>query len=361
MTPATNYTDVLLTRFAGNTSPDICEMDTEFINPFFSKKLLMNLEPYLKKSSKISEKDFFPGSLLNFRYDGSHIRKGDVYGLPKDLAAAALIYNKDLFDQEKLPYPNDKWTYQDYVEAAKKLTKMDSSGRRVRLGVERPLDPLMIALNEGGHIWSDDYRKCMLDSKEGIAAFQSVYDLQITYRAALPTTQIDAAMTEAFGFISGKAGMSMIYRYELPDLLKGIRSRFKWSVAPLPLVNGRRLQVFYGPSGWCISSGTKHPKEAFEFLEFLAGKRAQIENAKLGWDVPADERVAESDDFLKDLNRPDSEAINRVFLDAMKDMYWGFVNPYIPARRLVAIMQDGSTRVQGRGPGERWISRYRTW
>ncbi|MDD3927810.1 MAG: sugar ABC transporter substrate-binding protein [bacterium] len=335
--PGRSYSDALLTRFAGNTAPDIFEINTEYISPFLEKGLLLNLSPYLADSTQLKEENFFQGGLVNFRYDGRRMRQGDIYGFPKDLTSAAVIYNKTLFDKQKLPYPHKRWTDRDYLDAAQKLTVRDASGRILQIGIERPLNSLDMVLNKEGRIWSDDYKKCLLDSKEGISAFQYVYDLQEVYRVALKNTDLRQGVAEGFGFKAGKAGMSLVYRYEMPDMVNGIGDRFEWGVASLPLVNGRRLQVFRGPSGWCISGKTMHPKEAFKFMEFLAGKRGQTETARLGWNIPADEKIAAGTIFLDNLNRPDTRQINGIFTAGLNDMYWGLVNPYMP-RRLDAII-----------------------
>jgi len=49
-------------------------------------------------------------------------REGLQYGLPKYHGALALYYNKDLFDEHGVAYPNADWTYGDYLEAMQRLT-----------------------------------------------------------------------------------------------------------------------------------------------------------------------------------------------------------------------------------------------
>ncbi|MCA5011083.1 extracellular solute-binding protein, partial [Clostridioides difficile] len=49
------------------------------------------------------------------------------YAVPKDIDTIALWYNKTMFDEAGIPYPDKDWTWDDYAEAAKKLTKADGS------------------------------------------------------------------------------------------------------------------------------------------------------------------------------------------------------------------------------------------
>jgi len=337
---AGNYTSKLLTRFAAGNPPDIFEIQAEIIHPFLKKGLLLNLSPYIKNSPILNEEDFFPISLVNFRYDGKNFKKGDIYGFPKDLGVGALIYNKELFDKEGIRYPDENWTEKEYVDAAKKLTKRDESGRIIQIGIDRPINPLYILLCKGGSIWSSDYKKCLLDSKEGVEAFQFVYDLQEVHRVALPQSGERRGLVEAFGFKSGKAGMSLVWRFQLPDLVKYIGNRFRWAVAPIPLFNGKRIQLLHGPSGWAISKKTKHPEECFKFMEFLVGEEGQIETAKLGWNIPGNKRIAYSEYFLENLKREDSEEINRIFLNSIDELNPTLLNPYISISKFYTILDE---------------------
>src|SRR5918994_1824451 len=45
------------------------------------------------------------------------------YGVPWSLQSTAVFFNKALFDQAGVQYPTDRWTWDDYLEAAKKLVR----------------------------------------------------------------------------------------------------------------------------------------------------------------------------------------------------------------------------------------------
>lgn len=336
-----DFTSLLLTRFAGGTPPDIFEIQAEIIYPFLKKGLLLNLTPYIKKSNILKEEDFFPISLINFRYDGKNFRRGDLYGFPKDFGTAILLYNKDLFDKVGISYPNSSWSKDDYLRAAQKLTKRDASDRVISLGIdERSINPMHILLQNGGKIWSDDYKKCLLDSEESISAYQFVYDLSEKYKVAPKAREIREGLLEEFGFKSGRTGMSMRWRYELPDIVKYIGNRFKWDVCSHPKFAKYRRQLFHGPSGWSISNSTKYPEACFRFMEFLVGEQGQIETAKLGWNIPGNKKIANSEYFLLNLPRPDSEKINRTFLEEIEYFDYTLLNPYIQISKVYNILGE---------------------
>ncbi|WP_153057392.1 extracellular solute-binding protein, partial [Streptococcus suis] len=52
---------------------------------------------------------------------------GKQYAIPKDFDTIGLWYNKKLFDEAGIPYPDDTWDWNKLKEVAKKLTKPDGS------------------------------------------------------------------------------------------------------------------------------------------------------------------------------------------------------------------------------------------
>ncbi|GAA3405015.1 ABC transporter substrate-binding protein [Paenibacillus hodogayensis] len=53
------------------------------------------------------------------------ITGGKLLGLPSRVSSYTVYYNKDLFDKFGVPYLNDKMTWEDILETAKKLTRFD--------------------------------------------------------------------------------------------------------------------------------------------------------------------------------------------------------------------------------------------
>jgi multiple sugar transport system substrate-binding protein len=60
--------------------------------------------------------------------------------LPYDGGTYALAYNKDLFDKAQIKYPDDTWTWDNYVQVAARLT-VDGNGRRAN---DNGFDPRQI-------------------------------------------------------------------------------------------------------------------------------------------------------------------------------------------------------------------------
>ncbi len=335
-----NYDTKLITRFVGSSSPDIFEIYTGWSTPFIDRAQFLPLDPYIKKSKVVKEEDFFLPAIFLFYYDRENRihGKGHLYGLPKDLGTNAILYNKDLFDRANLSYPDESWTDEEYLEAAKKLTIYHPTGHLKQIGFDKFVPSITLVIQTGGDWWSEDFRRCLLDTPEAIEAFQLWYDWQEKYRVCL-RQNVGGGMAQgqsAFAFKGGKAGMTCAGRCEIPDFVKYIGNRFRWGVAPLPLINNSHREPMYYPSGWAISAFTKHPEEAWRFMEYLGSKEVNIETAELGWNLPARRDVAYSKHFLYHPRSPlHPEGLNEIFLNQTEDQYMRTLNPYIPITRVI--------------------------
>lgn len=343
------YVTKLTTRFVSGVSPDIFEVWTGWLTPFIDKSQILALDPYLERSKVVRKNDFFRPSLFNFYYDReTHTPgKGSLYGLPKDFGTNIILYNKDLFDKTGLPYPDKSWTWEDYLKYAKRLTVYSPDGRLEQIGIERPLDPFAMIIQLGGDIWSEDYRRCLLDTPAAIKAYQMWYDLQEKYRVCLRQSIWNSPEAGgvlggkglAVGFVVGKAGMKLSARHEIPDLVKYIGNKFRLGYAPLPLVNNSRREHVSWPSGWAISTFTRHPKETWRFMEYLGSKEVNIKNAELGWNIPARKDAAYSEHFLHHPPSPQHpQGLNKLYLEQVDTLYLRTLNPYIQMTKVNEIL-----------------------
>src|SRR5262245_33148630 len=83
--------------------------------------LITDLTPLIERD-KVDMSDFLPDVLKIYQSEGKQ------WGIPFLTTGSYVYYNKKLFDEAKVPYPptnwdDTSWTWQAYVDTAKKLTK----------------------------------------------------------------------------------------------------------------------------------------------------------------------------------------------------------------------------------------------
>src|SRR5262249_45297142 len=137
--------------------------------------------------------------------------KSELWGMPVRVNTETLFVWKPAFDEAKLPYPSDSWTYQNLVEIAPKLMKKDASGKVVRWGFSDGffgagdmwhMTPAVWAY--GGDWFNADYTKFTGDAPEAVQAVQLLWDIKWKSKVeplatALPQAQQDPYTSLATG------------------------------------------------------------------------------------------------------------------------------------------------------------------
>ena len=77
---------------------------------------LLDLTDRINSSDTIDLNNYYEGIVKLYQSNGKQ------YCVPKDIDTIALWYNKTIFDEMGVDYPDDTWTWQDFSDAAAKLT-----------------------------------------------------------------------------------------------------------------------------------------------------------------------------------------------------------------------------------------------
>jgi multiple sugar transport system substrate-binding protein len=205
------------------------------------------------------------------QYRALFTRDGKQYGLPKYHGALALYYNKDLFDEYHVAYPDVSWTHDDYLRAMKALTRR-TGGPSDLWGsmLDVYWDRIQMHVNGwGGHfVDPNDPTRCLMAEPEALAAIEWL-------RARMRDDRVMATLTDVqrmgvpAAFAAGRLAMVEDGSWALKQILSN--AKFRIGLAPLPAGPARRVTLAT-TDGFGIYAGTKHPDAAWELLKFLIGK-----------------------------------------------------------------------------------------
>ena len=110
-----DYWARLSTMTAGGNSPDVIQMDIEYLAEYASRGVLLDLDPYVPDPLDVSD---FPKDLLdNGKYDGK------LYAIPCGVNAGALIIDKDAYDEAGVAVPDFNTTWEEFGKLAADFTK----------------------------------------------------------------------------------------------------------------------------------------------------------------------------------------------------------------------------------------------
>lgn len=277
-----NYFQKLHLLFASNTAPDVIFVNNLYLPIYANAGLLESLD-----DSNLINDNFYKKSIDAMTY------KGKIYAIPRDISNLVIFYNKDLFNQKGIPYPNENTTFAEFLSLAQKLTDKEKGIFGISFE-EDPLFYLPYLMSEGGGILSDDGTQNILHTPESQKGIKFYSDLRNTYHVA-PTNSETASVTMAQMFLQGKLGMHLSGRWLVPKYRE--TAQFDWDIAPFP--KGEKGSVVpLDASGWAISSKSEHKEESKRLIEYLSSKESLEKLSESGLIVPARKDAANSKYFL---------------------------------------------------------------
>jgi multiple sugar transport system substrate-binding protein len=201
---------------------------------------------------------------------------------------AGLLYNIDLLDKAGIKPPDDSWTLDTLMDAAKKTTQQ-SGGRTEIFGFAPGNDFLSInnfAGGFGGEIIDPPTagKTATVDSDKMKQALNYMRDFYVGKMAPTPGPDLNTDNL----FASGKIALLQTgYWAHFQPGEKAIAGKFKWGLDLIPKgVSGKRgtsLTI----NGQTISSASSKQKEAWQFLKWLLDPKNHIPIVLAGGSRPA--------------------------------------------------------------------------
>jgi len=277
----TTYWDKLQTSLAGGNAPDVFLMDGPLYPDYQTRDQLLDLTPLIARDG------FDTTTLADLAVQDFTAPDGHMYGLPRDLNAIALFYNKTMFDAAGIAYPDGTWDWAKLADTAKKLTKT-SGATTSQWGFYTETSDMenywsSLVWQAGGDILSADKKTAVIDSDQAAAGIQFLQDL--IYKDKVMQQPTPGGTGDAFE--NGQAAMEADGSWLVPThQAAGIN----FGVAPLPKgPAGQATSV--NPSGVVVSKGTKFADAAWEFVKCYTGPDLQAMIGSLKASMPANKQV----------------------------------------------------------------------
>ena len=269
-----NYWTLLEAGATGGELPDVFWMHSNVAQKYMENDQLLDLTDKIAASDKIDLKNYYEGIVKLYQSDGKQ------YAVPKDIDTIALWYNKTIFDEMGVEYPNDKWTWDDFAAAAKKLTNDDHWGYAIAPGNNQE-GYYNTIYSYGGYVISDDKKKSGMDDPQTIAAVKLFTDMIAEGSCPDLATVSETAPNELLQ--AGKVAMSINGSWMLAGYRDNEYTSKNCDVAVLPYYKtpDDRVSIYNG-LGWAAAANTKNPDAAWSLIEYLGSKEAQLKQAELG-------------------------------------------------------------------------------
>ena len=264
--------DKLQTMIAGGDAPDLMMLNTGQFEQLASRGALKPLDDIIK-AEKFDLSLYWPQAIGGISYQGK------IYGLPRDMSNVILYYNKDLFDKSGVAYPNNTWTWNDMLAAAKKLT-LDTNH-------DGKIDQWGFAVNNivwvwagfvwgnGGDILSADRTKVLLNDPNTIDALNFYFGLLTKEHVSPPPGALPEQSWAGDWMLTQNVAMGLFGPWWRPSLVT-MDKPFRWDVAypPKSPRTGKRGSVVYTDM-WGMSSSTGIQAQTWDFMKYLTSKDGQ--------------------------------------------------------------------------------------
>ncbi len=294
--PYETYSSKVKTDLISGNAPDVIAFtSSEWVAYIYSNVFLdLNTMPGAKEAFGQLTED----SVSAFNVDGAQL------GAPIGVGRRVPFINKDLFVKANVPLPSqtDPMTATQWVEMMKKVQAgLEGDMMAANLFPEELLYSL--ALSAGSPILSQDGKKVMANSPEGVKAIQAFKDIMAS-GAQVPILDVwkgaygnpDSALT------TGKVAIGWTGTWSVKAMKE---ANIDYMSIPVPIIEGgKTTQVGYLNSH-AIPTSSSNREAAWELVKWMISKEGQLSFGKFS-DLPVHKEAL--DETQKALEAEDPNA-----------------------------------------------------
>lgn len=258
------YEETLIDALAAGQGPDIFVIQNSDI---------------LRKANKIFPVPESQYSIRNLRNDFPEIVEEDfylnnkIYALPNSIDTLAMIYNKDIFNENALVYPADNW--EEFKTQVVSLTDFDEDGdikfSGAAIGGSEKIKHFenlvtLLMFQSGSKMISSDFDSAIFNNRES----QEILDFYTQFSNKNSDSYVwDNYLPQDFeAFAREKTGIVFAFSSDIEDIEN--RNLFlKLGIAPVPQIKEKREVAIANYFGYTVSRQTRYPTIAWDFIKYL--------------------------------------------------------------------------------------------
>ncbi len=287
--PVDSWSDFIQKWISMTTSgetPDVINIGLEAARMAVENDLLLPLDDIVDGDEQLSKlKEEYAESLL----DGFSV-DGKLYGLPNGTQTMVMYYNKKMFDDAKIAYPQDGWTWDEFLEDARKLTKEDGSVYGYGLSSSYfQLTPWW-STNDA-YPTTEDYAKPALNSNGMVESVEFLNSLVKDKLTPDPISSDVYSMFASKQLAMVGAGRWVLNTWKDAGLTNDDFDCVQWPVK-------KKDSSVYGGAAWTISASTSEKELAIDLLKELVSDEYLKANAAGGQQVPPTSTLATDTEIM---------------------------------------------------------------
>ena len=324
--PWTAAQEKLITAFASDNTPDICQLGNTWVPQFASLNAIIKLDDFIGNSMNIKKENYFEGIWETNVIDSA------VYGIPWYIDTRLMFYRTDVFKRAGYDQPPKSWN--ELYELCKRIKALYPGEDKyaIYLPTNEWAPFIIFGLQNNAELLKDNNSRGNFNSKEFKKAFEFLVKFHKEKLAPLGISQVtnvyQAFADEYFSiYISGPWNINEFKKRMTGDLAD------KWSTAPMPSKTEEDYPgvSLAGGSSLVVFEKSEHKEEVWKFIEFLSEPSIQIEFYKLIYNLPAIKEAWE-----------DSSIANNIYMKAFYEQF----NLVVPTPKVTEWEQIAFAKVQ---------------
>ena len=286
-----DYWNKLATSAAGDSLPDVIQMDYAYIQQYVDSNLLLDLTPYIE-SGTLDVSNISDSVMASGRIDGK------TYGIVAGTAAPAIFYNATLLEENGIEVKNDM-TMDEFMDVCRKVN--EKTGVKTTAGYlagDNIADYWLRA--EGKQMFTSD-GKLAIESAEDVLPFFQFYQTGIEEGWLIDPAvfaERNATAMEEDPLVMGtkpeqRAWCTFSWSNQM-EAFANVVDDFELGILTWPSDNVKASNNLKPTMFFAVTTQSKNPDEAVAFLNYLINSE-ECNNILLGErGVPATSKIREA-------------------------------------------------------------------
>ena len=289
MVPWTAAHEKLLTAYASNSTPDMCQLGNTWIPELKMLDAIEPLDSWIQRSGAIRDTSYFPGI-----WD-TNVLDSLVYGIPWYVDTRVLFYRSDLLAEAGYPLPPRSWS--EWFDACAKLKRLYPDDYGAFFSTHNEFaPPLILGIQKGAKLLKDGNTYSDFSGPEFREALRTFHAFFKNGWAPAKTAQI---VNVYQSFAEGLFAMYITGPWNIGEFSRRLPQEMqdKWMTAPLPGPDGTMGASLAGGSSLVMFKNSNNKPAVWKLIEYLSEPEVQLEFYRRVGDLPA-RREAWSDSAL---------------------------------------------------------------
>lgn len=280
--PWTAAHEKLLTAFAGESTPDVCQLGNTWIPEFTVLNALEPLGPFVARSASVRIDDYFEGVLK------TNIIDSTLYGIPWYVDTRVVFYRRDLLaaaGADSVPA-----TWEETLRLCDRMQRRARMEGRTHFPFFLPTNEwvpaIVLGMQAGGAFLKGGATRGNFSGPE----FRRAFELLASFYQHEYSPPGQSLITNLYNsFSDGLIAMYITGPWNIGEFTRRIPADQQdvWMTAPLPSMDATTPGVSL-PLGTSLVlfRQSRHKNEAWKLIEFLASREQSIEFYRITGNLP---------------------------------------------------------------------------